>query len=79
MCRGNGGQHVFTDDRDREAFLGRLGTVAGAFRAEIHAYALMGTHMHLFVRTREANMARRRVASRARRDKHLKRMMARLS
>ena len=58
MCRGNGGQHVFTDDRDREAFLGRLGTVAGAFRVEIHAYALMGTHLHLFVRTREANLAR---------------------
>ena len=48
MCRGNGGQHVVTDDRDREAFLGRLGTVAGAFRVEIHAYALKGTHLHLF-------------------------------
>jgi len=28
MCRGNGGQPVYADKKDREAFLKRLGTVA---------------------------------------------------
>ena len=32
--------------------------VAGAFHVEIHAYALMGNHVHLLVRTREANLGR---------------------
>ena len=41
MCRGNGGQHVFGDKKDNEAFLKRLGAVAAAFHVEIHAYALM--------------------------------------
>ena len=58
MCRGNGGQHVFRDEKDCESFLTRLGTVALGFHVEIHAYALMGNHLHLFVRTREANLGR---------------------
>lgn len=58
MSRGNGGQRVFEDDRDREAFLARLGAVAGSFHVEIHAYVLMGNHVHLFTRTREANLGR---------------------
>ena len=58
ICRGNARQRVFCDNKDREAFLGRLGSVAGAFHVEIHAYALTGNHVHLFVRTREANLGR---------------------
>ena len=58
VCRGNARQRVFCDNKDREAFLGRIGTVAGAFHVEIHAYALMRNHVHLFVRTREANLGR---------------------
>jgi len=58
ICRGNGGQHVFADTRDREAFLQRTGALAPVFHVEIHAYALMHTHMHLFVRTRKANLGR---------------------
>jgi len=58
MCRGNDGQRVFCDAKDRAHFLKRLGAVAVGFRVEIHAYALMGNHVHLFVRTREANLGR---------------------
>ena len=47
---------MFADTRDREAFLQRIGALASAFHVEIHAYALMHTHVHLFVRTREANL-----------------------
>lgn len=49
---------MFADTRDREAFLQRIGALASAFHVEIHAYALMHTHVHLFVRTREANLGR---------------------
>jgi len=58
MCRGNSGQRVFAEEKDYKGFLKRLGTVAGAFRVEIHAYALMTNHLHLFVRTRAANLSR---------------------
>ena len=58
MCRGNDGQRVFSGAKDYGSFLTRLGTVALGFHVEIHAYALMRTHVHLFVRTREANLGR---------------------
>ncbi len=58
LCRGNGGQCVFTGAKDYQGFLARLGTVALAFHVEIHAYALMTNHLHLFVRTRAANLSR---------------------
>ena len=56
MCRGNNGQRVSCDAKDRAQFLERLGAVAVGFRVEIHAYALMGNHVHLFVRTRVARV-----------------------
>ena len=91
MWRGNGGQPVYADKKDREAFLKRLGTVGAVVHVEIHACALMGKHMHLFVPTREigkemggvsgeaVTMACRGIASRTKRDKHLRRIVSRLS
>ena len=91
MCRGNGGQPVYADKKDRVAFLKRPGSVAAVAHVEIHAYALMGNHMHLFVRTREigkemggvsggaVSMACRGIASRTKRAKHLRRTLSRLS
>jgi hypothetical protein len=32
--------------------------VAVGYHVEVHAYVLMGTHVHLFLRTREANLSR---------------------
>jgi len=58
MCRGNSGQRVFAGTDDYAGFLARLGTVAEAFHVEVHAYALMRNHVHLFVRTREPNLGR---------------------
>jgi REP element-mobilizing transposase RayT len=56
--RGNGGCAIIEDEKDRVAFLARLASVATPYHAEIHAYALMATHFHLLVRTREANLSR---------------------
>mgnify|MGYP001609851335 CR=1 FL=1 len=42
--RGNYRQTVFLADRDREAFLERLGKCAGLFDVRVHAYCLMSNH-----------------------------------
>jgi putative transposase len=58
MCRGNGGRYIFDDEKDYLAFLAHLAAVAAGYHVEVHAYVLMGTHVHLFLRTREANLSR---------------------
>jgi hypothetical protein len=40
MMWGNGEMHVFVNDKSREKFLRRPGSVASSFRVRIHAYAL---------------------------------------
>lgn len=65
ICRGNGAQHVVGDGKDRQAFLLRIATVAPVF--------------HIGAGKSAVNMACRRVASSAKRDKQLKRMLDKLS
>ncbi len=45
--RGNNRQAIFVDDVDREFMLGLLGEYAPACRVAVHAYVLMGNHLHL--------------------------------
>lgn len=45
--RGNNRQAIFVDDTDREFMLGLLGEYAPACRVAVHAYVLMGNHLHL--------------------------------
>jgi len=58
MCRGNAKQRVFVDERDYDAFVTRLGTLAIEMNVEIHAYVLMNNHLHIFIRTRTPNLSR---------------------
>ena len=58
MCRGNGGRRICNGEKDCLAFLARVGMVAAGYHLEIHAYTLMANHVHLFARTREANLSR---------------------
>ncbi len=58
MARGDDGRVIFTDKREHGEFLKRLAQMALLFSVEIHAYALMQTHLHLFVRTPIANLGR---------------------
>jgi REP element-mobilizing transposase RayT len=48
---------VFTSTSDRQLFLYIFDSVVSTYRWECHAYTLMGTHYHLLVRTRDANLA----------------------
>jgi len=51
MCRGNGRTEVFRDDDDRRHYLNLLCAAIPAFRLKIYAYALMSSHIHLFLKT----------------------------
>lgn len=50
FSRGVNRQAIFTDDRDRRAFLERLKKVCADASAEILAYCLMGNHFHLAIK-----------------------------
>ena len=56
MARGNQGQPIFRDDKDRWRFLETLGEAAEKTGWRIHAYVLMGNHYHLLVETPEGNL-----------------------
>jgi putative transposase len=46
MCRGNQGQSIFKDDRDRERYLDILKESQRRFGYRLYAYVLMGNHVH---------------------------------
>ena len=56
MSRGNGGNEIFKDDRDRLTFLKTLWECCEQTGWLIHAYVLMGNHYHLLIETPEANL-----------------------
>ena len=56
MARGNHGQEIFQDDRDRQCFVETLGEACEKTGWNIHAYVLMANHYHLLVETPEANL-----------------------
>ena len=47
MVRGNGGQAIFADDEDRSRFYLLLQEGVEKFGHRIHAFCLMGNHVHL--------------------------------
>lgn len=49
MVRGNDGGALFTDDADRESFLGILRDAGGVAEWQLLTYCLMTTHAHLLV------------------------------
>ena len=56
MCRGNARLPVFRADADKELLLDRMVHFADIFRVEIRAYCVMPNHIHMHLRTREANL-----------------------
>ena len=56
MCRGNGGDDIFRDDKDREMFIDTLDEACGRCGWRIHAFVLMGNHYHFLLETPEANL-----------------------
>jgi len=56
--RGNGGEKIYLDDRDRSHFLKIIQAVVDRFGWICHAYCLMGNHYHLLIETPEPNLSR---------------------
>jgi len=56
--RGNAGQGIYVDDKDRLRFLNVLGDVVDRFGWICHAYCLMSNHYHLLIETPRANLSR---------------------
>jgi len=56
MCRGNARLPIFEDNSDKTLLLDRMSHFADLFRVEIRAYCVMVNHVHIHLRTREANL-----------------------
>lgn len=56
--RGNGGLHIFGDDADRTGFLAFLCAVADREDWRLYAYCLLGTHVHLVLRSELSSLSR---------------------
>lgn len=56
MSRGNRGDAIFLDDKDRESFLDTLDEACTKTGWRVHAFVLMGNHYHLLLETPEANL-----------------------
>jgi putative transposase len=57
-ARGDRRQKIFRDDTDCVRFRDRMIESIGRYNVELHAWVLMGNHVHLLARTREANLSR---------------------
>ena len=58
MARGNDRQDIFLEDSDRLDMIDLLSRAASRFKLDIFSFCLMSNHYHLFMRTREPNLAR---------------------
>lgn len=55
VARGIERRRIFEDGREHEHFLELMEAMSERYGVEVHAYALMGNHYHLLVRTPKAN------------------------
>lgn len=58
MLRGNGGQLIFADDIDREHFCDLVADGIARFGHRVHAFCLMGNHVHLAVEVGDVTLSR---------------------
>jgi putative transposase len=58
MLRGNGGQAIFADDADRHRLCELLADGVERFGHRIHAYCLMGNHVHLAIEVADVSLSR---------------------
>lgn len=50
VSKGDGAQIIFEDESDRGDYIGLLASALREHHVELHAYCLMGNHVHLLVR-----------------------------
>ena len=57
VSKGDGGQIIFEDDKDRVRFMAELARACEEHAVETHAYCLMDNHVHLLVEDANANLS----------------------
>lgn len=57
ICRGNGKQNIYINDKDREEFLITLDDIVSRYNWLCYAYCLMSNHYHLLIETPDANLS----------------------
>lgn len=57
ILRGNNKQNLFNEDSDRKFFIGRLEKYSKELGIDVHAYCLMGNHVHLLIGNADRNMS----------------------
>ena len=50
LIRGIGKQNIFEDDEDRQRFIETIQRYQKELKFEVHAYCLMGNHVHLLIK-----------------------------
>jgi len=58
ILRGNDGQRIFFDDKDRTRFYFLLQEGVERFGHRIHAFCLMGNHVHVVIQVSEVSLSR---------------------
>ena len=58
LSRGNGREDIYYDDQDRHQFLKTVGEMSERFEIDVYAYALMGNHYHLLLKTNRSNLSK---------------------
>ena len=58
LSRGNAGNNIFVDERDRDRFLDTIEEMSQRFEVDVFAYVLMNNHYHILIQTRWANLKR---------------------
>ncbi|MBW1962970.1 MAG: transposase [Deltaproteobacteria bacterium] len=58
LSRGNAGEYIFKDAKDRLTFLDIIGDACQRFGLDVFAYVLMDNHYHLLLRTNRANLSK---------------------
>ena len=58
LSRGNAGEHIFKDPKDRLTFLDIIGNASERFSLDVFAYVLMDNHYHLLLRTNQTNLSK---------------------
>jgi len=60
LSRGKQHGDIFVNEKDRRSFLDTVGEMSERFDIDVFAYVFMDNHIHLLVRTRQANLKKAR-------------------
>jgi len=51
MSRGDGGDRIFAEDKDKEYFIKTLQSAVEKYKIDLYAFCVMGNHYHLLLTT----------------------------